>query len=457
MNETLKLHIKPLNQLAVPLIANSIFGLSIELIDQAMVGHLSVSAYASVGAAGNFLYTMAGIFGAIAIVLNILGSKAIGEHREDKYLSILSSSLLINLLIGIIFGVPAFLCGRTFLKAVYGFSGTALYEGTTYLSLMSGYMLLQLCIFTLTNCLKIKKCTQWIMIISTTTAVLHSGLNYLLIYGLFGFPRLEIAGTAISSTITLCIDCLAYCWILRKDLQSALHIRPKKVRLIIYQSLPLMGQELLQGSLFVIALNAFLAHLGMLVLSSYLLIGQLLQIGLIPAFMYSSALLTLVSESSGAHRISDLNAYPKTAAVLTMTLFSLTGIVFYLFRAPIAGVITNDPHLISFSSGIFLILWLANLFNPLFEVYKAAMQSVEKSTFVLIATLVVHLGALATMLWLTFPLRLGIYGIAAGLFMNYFVMYFCLKIAYSRDVQQLKQNTVQEQIASLGREIRIKK
>ncbi|QAA21776.1 MATE family efflux transporter [Sporolactobacillus terrae] len=441
MNETLKAHIKPLNQLAVPLIANSIFGLSIEFIDQAMVGHLSVSAYASVGAVGNFLYTVAGIFGAIAIVLNILGSRAMGEHREDKYLTTLSSSLLIDLLFGMLFGILCFSFGQVLLQTVYDFSGTTLHEGTSYLSLMSGYMLLQLLIFTLTNCLKIKKRTQWILIISTTTTLLHTGLNYLLIFGKFGFPQLGIAGAALSSTITLTMDVLAYCWLLRKDIRLALQSRPNKVRLIIRQSLPLMGQELLQGSLFVIVINAILAHLGTLVLSSYLLIGQLLQIGLIPAFMYSSALLTLVGESSGAHRLNDLKGYPKTASVLTMVLFSLTGIIFYLLRAPIAGFITNDPSLIGFSTAIFLLLWLANLFSPWFEVYKAAMQSIGKGTYVLIATLVVHAAALVIMALLAFPLHLGIYGIAASLFFDYFVMYVCLRIAYLHDVRQLKQTT----------------
>ncbi|SFG97064.1 MATE family efflux transporter [Sporolactobacillus nakayamae] len=439
MKENLKLYIKPLNQLAVPLIANSIFGLSIELIDQAMVGHLSVSAYASVGAVGNFLYTMAGILGTIAIVLNILGSKAIGEHREDKYLSTLSSSLLIDLLFGIIFGILCLSFGGTLLKVVYGFSGAALHEGLTYLSLMSGYMLLQLLIFTLTNCLKIKKRTQWILLISTTTALFHTGLNYLLIFGKFGFPQLGVAGAAFSSMITMSMDVLAYCWLLRKDIRAALRVRPNNVRSIIRKSLPLMGQELLQGSLFVIVLNAILAHLGTLVLSSYLLVGQLLQIGLIPAFMYSSALLTLVSESIGAHRLNDLQAYPKIASLLTMILFSVIGIIFYLFRAPIAGAITNDSHLIGFSSGIFLLLWLANLFNPLFEVYKAALQSVGKSTFVLIATLVIHTTALVIMILTTFPLHLGIYGIAIGLFVDYFAMYLGMRIAYSRNVQHLEQ------------------
>lgn len=439
MKENLKLHIKLLNQLAVPLIANSVFGLSIELIDQAMVGHLSVSAYASVGAVGSFLYTMAGIFGAIAIVLNILGSKAMGEQRKDNYLSTLFSSLLIDLFVGMIFGTLCLLFGEMLLRKAYGFSGDALHEGMTYLALMSGYVLLQLLIFTLTNCLKITKRTQWILIISTMISLLHTGLNYLLIYGHLGFPKSGVAGAAISSMITMSVDVLAYCWILRKDLQSALHVRPDKILLIIRQSIPLMGQELLQGSLFAIVLNAILARLGALTLSGYLLIRQLLQIGFIPAFMYSSALLTLISESSGARQFNDLKAYPKTASILTMILFSLTGIVFYLLRTPIAGLITNDQRLIGFSSGIFLLLWLARLFNPLQEIYKSAMQSIGKSTRVLLITFIIHTAALVIIIALTFLLHLGIYGIAISLFIDELVMYLVLKMTYDSEIQRMPQ------------------
>lgn len=283
------------------------------------------------------------------------------------------------------------------------------------------------------------KRTQWILIISTMTSLLHTGLNYLLIYGHLGFPKSGVAGAAISSMITMSVDVLAYCWLLRKDLQSALHVRPDKILLIIRQSIPLMGQELLQGSLFAIVLNAILARLGALTLSGYLLIRQLLQIGFIPAFMYSSALLTLISESSGARQFNDLKAYPKTASILTMILFSLTGIVFYLLRTPIAGLITNDQRLIGFSSGIFLLLWLARLFNPLQEIYKSAMQSIGKSTRVLLITFIIHTAALVIIIALTFLLHLGIYGIAISLFIDELVMYLVLKMTYDSEIQRMPQ------------------
>jgi putative efflux protein, MATE family len=423
-------YVQPLNRLAAPLIANSIFGLSIELVDQAMIGHLSVSAYASVGAVGNFLYTIGGIIGAIAIALNIYGSKAVGEKSPRKYLAYLSSSLFLDLLLGVSFGILCFLLKEPLLKQLYGFSGTALNDGVDYLSIMCGYFFLQLVIFTLTNCLKIKKNTKWVLIVSTTTTLLHTCLNYLLIFGAFGHHGLGVSGAAISSTFTLCLDAGAYAFLLRKDIRSALHLHPTKAVFIFRKSLPLMGQELLEGSVFIIVLNALLAHLSPLILSGYLLICQILQIGMMPAFMYSSALLTLVSESKGARNPSDLKNFPRVASVLAMILFCLTGIIFYMLRTPIAGMITNDTKLIRYSADIFLVLWLANVFRPLFEIYKSALQSVGRSTLVLVATCVVQSGSLILMLVLTFTAHLSLYGIAISLLFNYFLIFVFLHGAY---------------------------
>lgn len=430
MINSLKMYTRPLNQLAVPLLANSIFGLSIELIDQAMVGHLSVSAYASVGAVANFLYTAGGILGALAITLNIEGSKAMGEQRPDKYLTALSSSFLLDLIIGSGFGAACFAFREPFLRSIFSFSGPALRDGSSYLSIMSGYMLLQLIIFTCTNVLKIKKKTKWILIVSTITTLLHTCLNYLLIFGAFEFPKLGVSGAAWSGIVTLCLDAGAYAFILKKDIKSALNTRPADAVLMLRKSLALMGQELLEGSVFVVALNALLAHLGTLVLSGYLLVSQLLQIGLIPAFMYSSALLTLVSESRGAHQSADLDRFPKAAAILSMILYALMAGLFFLLRAPVIRFITDNSSLIACSSSIFVALWAANIFKPLFDIYKSALQAIGKSSYVLIATCIVHTGALMLIYLLVIVSDLKIYGVFLGLFIDYFIGFVVLSAKY---------------------------
>ncbi|TGA96221.1 MATE family efflux transporter [Sporolactobacillus shoreae] len=430
MATSFQTYVKSLNQLAIPLIANSIFGLSIELVDQAMIAHLSVAAYASVGAIGNFLYTIGGIIGAVAITLNIYGSKAIGEKQKSRYLNYLSSSLLLDVLLGVGLGIFCFIGKDLLLIRLYGFSGISLQDGNDYLSLMSGYFFLQLVIFTLTNCLKINKNTKWILIVSTTTTLLHTCLNYLLIFGVFGYRGLGVSGAAISSTITLCLDAGAYAFLLRNDIKSALHFPPAETVFILLRSLPLMGQELLEGSVFIIILNALLAHISPLILSGYLLISQILQIGLVPTFMYSSALLTLVSESNGARNQSDLKDFPRTAGILAMILFCFIGILFYSLRVPIASLITNDTRLIRYSANIFLILWLANVFRPLFEIYKSALQSVGQSRCVLKLTCVVNTITLVLMIILIEYLKL--YGVAIGLLFNYFVIFLLLNLNYSR-------------------------
>ncbi|WP_100488356.1 MATE family efflux transporter [Sporolactobacillus pectinivorans] len=433
--EIFRRHTQSLNALAIPLIANAVFGLAIELIDQAMLGHVSIAAFQSVGAIGNFLYTISGILGSLAITFNIYGSRAMGENRPENYYDYLISSLVMNGILGIGFGLLLLVTEIPLLRGLYGFSGSTLRAGVDYLSIMSGYVLLQLVSFTLTNCLKIRKKTRWIFIVSTTTTIIHTCLNYLLIFGAFGFPLLSVRGAALSDIVTLCLDIIIYSVVLRDDLKASFRHRPTVISSIFSRSLPLMGQETLEGSIFVIGLNAILSHIGGLALSGYLLISQLFQITFIPTYMYGTALITVVSESFGSRNRNGMSDIPKVAAVWVMALFSVLGILSFLLREPLIGLITNQIHLIRYAADIFIILLLANLFRPLFEVYKSSLQSVGKSVYVLSRSFIIELISLAVMLILSFALRMGLNGVAACLFFNYAVLYFLLRMFYKKSVE----------------------
>ncbi|WP_409193786.1 MATE family efflux transporter [Bacillus cereus] len=54
-----------------------------------------------------------------------------------------------------------------------------------------------------------------------------------------------------------------------------------------------------------------IARTGDIQLSGYLLVSQILSIILIPMYMYSSAILTLVSERYGSKQLIDLKELPK--------------------------------------------------------------------------------------------------------------------------------------------------
>lgn len=62
--------IKEINLIALPLLLQSITGLALGLVDQAMIGRISIEAFAAVGVIVALLYTITGILGSIAVAFN---------------------------------------------------------------------------------------------------------------------------------------------------------------------------------------------------------------------------------------------------------------------------------------------------------------------------------------------------------------------------------------------------
>ncbi|OON97846.1 MAG: hypothetical protein ATN32_05220 [Candidatus Epulonipiscium fishelsonii] len=73
--------IKELNSIAIPLIIQSITGLCLGLIDQAMIGRISVISFGAIGIGISILSFLAGILGYISTSFNIKASRVLGKNN----------------------------------------------------------------------------------------------------------------------------------------------------------------------------------------------------------------------------------------------------------------------------------------------------------------------------------------------------------------------------------------
>lgn len=98
--------------------------------------------------------------------------------------------------------------------------------GTSYLQIqMTGFVILALTT-TITAALRGIGNSKTAMIYNTVANIFNVIFNYLLIYGHFGFPRMEVAGASLATVIGQCIAfILALIAILRGD--QYIHLRFK--------------------------------------------------------------------------------------------------------------------------------------------------------------------------------------------------------------------------------------
>lgn len=426
---------KEINKIAFPLLANSILGLLMGFVNQAMIGRISAEAFGAIGIVNSLLFTVVGILGAVSVAFHIHGARSNGRNDAPSFQGYFLSALLLDTLIGISFMVILLLFQRPLLIFVYHFEGDILEYAVQYLSIMSAYVPLQLLLFTLSSFFKITKDTKWIFIGSTITSVMNVCLNYLLIFGNFGFPRLEVKGAAIATIVSLSLNVLIYFYLCRKHLKVSF-LRLKRymehMSTLLKESLPLVGQELIEGSIFIIGVEGIVARIGNLELSSYVLVMQVVSIILIPMHMYASAIITLISEKYTLGESFSLKIIPRIAYKIIMILFGILTFVFMYFRGEVIGFLSADKQLIAYASSIFFVTILVNLLNPLQNVYKSALQAVGQSDFVLFTTFAVNVCAFCIMLLLCFGLAWRLNGVLVGMFINYVLLSIIFTLKYRK-------------------------
>jgi len=435
-------YVKDINHLALPLVLNAVSMMVMQLIDQAMIGRISLEAYAAVGTLINFLFVIAGVLGALAISFNIYGSRKIGSSDTLAFRSLFIASIFLNIIIGALLMLILLILQKPILSLVYGFEGAILKDGMQYLSIMSVAVLLQLLLFTFSTYFKVVKKTKWIFIGSTAAAIMNVVFNYLFIFGNFGFPRLGVKGVAIASVLSLCLNLFIYIYASKEHLkiyikQVGQYIHDMKF--IIQKSWALLGQEVLEGGVIIIAIEVVIARMGDLELAGYILVSQILAVVLIPMHMYSTAVLTLVSERYAAKKMRDIRRIPQVGLSLTLMFTLILSLLAVYFRSEVTALITNDNGLVIYSSGILLFIILANMFSPVHTVYKSALQAIGSSMYVLVGTAVVNSVAFLLMIGSIYWLGLGMSGVFISLFVSNVVLSLVFYKRYANVVHRLSR------------------
>lgn len=417
-------HVKELNKFAFPLIIQNITGMLIGLVDEMFIGRISAEAYGAIGIMVALMNLLAGIFGNVAVTFNIEGAKKRGENDTEGFDLYFISSIFIDIIIGIIYILAITFFSNQILGNLYGLSGDALHFAKTYAFITCPYMLLQLLIFTFNSYFKIEKKTKRLMWISIASTLINVFLDYLLVFGKFGLPRLETAGAALATIISVLLNAVALGIIIKKERKVHGNFLKNCFSPSIYlvkESMPLIGEELLEGSIFVIIINAIISNIGILEISSYLLIKYFMDIIMIAMYMYGTAELTLVSEKIGQNKYCDIKGLTIVGILISIVIYVVLSMIIIIFRDKVPMPISNETALIEGAAKLIFPMVLMNLFNPIQTILKYVLLACGKAKSVLYITALINA---VVLLYITMTYFIGskLYFVFIGLFINYFAL-----------------------------------
>ena len=186
-------------KLALPIIAGQLGQITVYLVDNIMVGQLGAEALASVSLAIAIIAVPVVVGIGIATALPALVSEADGAKQHKKISQYFKHSFIVNIVIGVI-ACGLMILGLPLLDHL-GQNPDVVILAKEYI-LMSAIGMIPMMIFmTFRTFSDGMSQTKPPMIAMLMGNVLNIGLNYLLIFGNFGFPAMGVEGAAIASLI----------------------------------------------------------------------------------------------------------------------------------------------------------------------------------------------------------------------------------------------------------------
>lgn len=194
----------------LPLLIQSALIQSVSLIDQIMVTSIGTEAVASVGASDSLFSLYNSFLYGICSGCSFFLAQYWGKRDIPHLQHIFGFTLTITTIAGTLFTI----CVRTFphqLLRLFHAEEAVMELGVSYMTIaVFSYLILSVT-YPLNFCFRNIGKTQVSMAVTCLSMIVKITVNYIFIYGAFGFPRLGIQGAALGTVFTRLFELLFYC------------------------------------------------------------------------------------------------------------------------------------------------------------------------------------------------------------------------------------------------------
>ncbi|NEO91223.1 MAG: MATE family efflux transporter [Moorea sp. SIO3G5] len=349
-----------LTRLTIPMIWGVFAVIAFNLIDTYFVGQLGTKPLAAM----SFTFPVVMTLGSLAMGLGVGASsviaRAIGEGDLQKVRRLTTDSLTLSLLVVALF---TFL-GLATIDPLF----TALGADADVLPLIRSYMQIwywgMICLvipMVGNSAIRASGNTAIPSVIMTVAAFVNIALDPVLILGLGGFPRLELAGAAIATVISRATTLVVALWFLNNRLQMLCFNLPKlrvileSWKKILYVGLPAAGTSMV-SPISIGVITGLLASYGTIAVAGFGIASRVESFSQIVLIAISASIGPFVGQNWGAKK------YLRVHQALRLSfLFCLFwGVLVTVILAPtapwLASLFNNNPEVITITATYLLIV-----------------------------------------------------------------------------------------------------
>jgi len=331
--------------LALSLALQNFLTHSVNMMDTLMLGRYSQNAMAGVSLCNQVQFLLQMLVEGAGEGAVVLGAQYWGKNELRPIRHIIGAALRFGGSLAVVMFVIA-LAAPAQLLGLLSNDPAVIAEGMAYMRIICFSYI----IFTVTRILVASLRSIGVVkigyIVSFSTLCINVCLNYLLIYGRFGFPELGVRGAAIATLVSRCVELLIVVLYLKfvenpleLSLKNLLHMDTSYLRDYFRVSSPVLINQALWGVAQMVQ-TGILGHLGGDVTAANAIAVQTYQVLSVVSYGAASAsgITTGKAIGAGNHTREALKPLVTTFEVIFVCLGLLAGGAIFLLRRPILAI-----------------------------------------------------------------------------------------------------------------------
>lgn len=337
--------------LSIPMVLEMLMESVFAVFDIFFVSKLGADAIATVGITESLMTLIYAIAIGFAMSTTALVSRRFGEKNYDKA----SVTAVQAILVALFVSIPIALLGGFFapqLLTLMGAEGAIVTEFSAYTTIMFSTNFVIMLIFVINAVFRGAGDANVAMKTLILANIINIILDPLLIFGIWIFPELGIAGAAIATSIGRGIG-VGYQFYKLFDGKTRINLLKKHLVAqwdviwnLVRVSLGGIGQFIIATSSWV-GLVRIIAEFGSVSLAGYTIAIRILIFSILPSWGMSNAAATLVGQNLGAGQPERAEKSTWISAFANMIFLGLVGILFFTNAELLMKIFTSDVDIIS--------------------------------------------------------------------------------------------------------------
>jgi MATE efflux family protein len=356
---------KLLLEMAIPMVISMLVQSIYNIVDSMFVAQLSEDALTAVSLAFPVQNILIAFGVGIGVGSSALLSRFLGENNRERVGAVAIHGIVIAGITYVVFALLGILFTEKY-ALNQGQNAVVTQYTKEYLHIVT---IFSIGIFFQTlaeKLLQATSLTKYTMITQMSGAILNIILDPILIFGLFGFPKLEVRGAAIATVIGQLFGAIVGFYF-NKTKNHDIKFTSKRfkfhgdiVKQIFWIGLPTIVMNTI-GSFVVFALNTILKNFGSSAIASYGVMFKFQSFAFLPVFGISNALTTIVSYNYGAKkkdRIKDSIALSIKSAFVLMV---IAVVIMWIFPRQLLAMFNATDNMIEIGVPMMRIVSLSYL------------------------------------------------------------------------------------------------